>query len=43
MIQTIKKLIQDFDKTQDNMEKISILAQMKHEIDLLAKVIARKV
>lgn len=43
MIQTIKKLIQDFDKTQDNMNKISILAQMKNEIELLAKVIARKV
>ena len=43
MIQHIEKLIPEYKKTQDNMTKISVLAQMKNEIELLAKVIARKV
>jgi hypothetical protein len=38
----IEKLIQDYKRTQDNMNKISILAQIKNEIDLLAKEIAKK-
>jgi hypothetical protein len=38
----IEKLIQDYKRIQDNMNKISILAQIKNEIDLLAKEIAKK-
>ena len=39
----IERLIQDYKREQDNMKKISILALMKSEIDLLAKDIAKKI
>jgi len=39
----VEKLLQDYKRTNDNLQKISILAQIKSEIDIVAKDIAKKI